>query len=190
MGGKSVYRYAQSVIVVTRKDPALLAAGEPDRVCVAVVERTEHAKTDSLYYLVDRHWDGAGHTANPYSVPAAEYPEFEPGTHLALISLQVEGFHRQRLGDERSFDTVLDTRLFEPVTPVRFRNEIVRERNTYLRGLERRLDDNRRDEWRHGGDTLPFVVDGCTYRLPVKFWVSRPRVTQGRAASTSRPSTP
>jgi hypothetical protein len=171
MGGKSVYRYAQSVIVVSRKDPALLVDCQEDLISVAVVERAEHAKTDTLYYLVDRPWGGAGCIASPYSAPASDYPAFEPGTHLALVSMQVEGYHRQRLGDERTFDTVLDTRLFEPVTPVRFRNEIARERNTYLRGLERRLEANPREEWRYGEDVLPFNVEGVTYRLPVKFWV-------------------
>jgi hypothetical protein len=33
-----------------------------------------------------------GDTALPYAIPASDYPEFEPGTHLALISYGVEGF--------------------------------------------------------------------------------------------------
>ena len=58
------------------------------------------------------------------------------------MSYGVEGFHRARSGDERSFDMVLNTRLLTPIMPVRFTNEITRGKNEYLRGLSRRLADN------------------------------------------------
>ncbi|EUA52275.1 hypothetical protein I553_2461 [Mycobacterium xenopi 4042] len=76
------------------------------------------------------------------SVPASCYPEFEPGTHLALIGYDTDGLGR-RSGDERSFHTVFNTRLYRPVIPITYKNNITRsERTETLDGLERRLRDN------------------------------------------------
>lgn len=172
LGGEMTYRNAEAVVLVTRRAPALLPSGVNDRTAVAIVRWEETDNGPTAYYLVDRAWDeGTGADASPFSIPAVQVPEFEPGTHLALISYEVEGFHRVRLGDERSFDTVLNTRLFEPLTPVRFSNQITRDRNEYLRGLRRRLADNPRPDRREGTEELLFRSDGTTYRLPVHFYV-------------------
>lgn len=172
LGGASTFRNAEAVILVTRR-----AAEMPDtrdRIVVAVVMWQSHGKARSAYYLTTSPWNDPGDVAEPWSAPASEFPSFEAGTYLALISYGVEGFHRARLGDERSFDTVLDTRLFQPIMPVRFTNAILRGRNEYLRGLERRLTDNPRTDRREGQDTLPFHVGDVTYQLPVRFYVFSP----------------
>ena len=172
LGGAMTYRNAQAVVVVSRRDPVLLGAGEDDRVTVAVVEWQQLTKGASAVYLVDRPWATAGDIALPWSCPAAHVPQVEPGTHLALVSYGVEGLHRGREGDVKSFDTVVNTRLFQPVTPVRFTNHITgRDRSSNLRGLRVRLHDNPNPDRSEGTETLPFNVDGVTYHLPVSYWV-------------------
>ena len=73
--------------------------------------------TVNAFYLVTAPWDEddpiTWDTAVPFSMPASDYPLFEPGTHVALISFDTEGLGR-RSGDEKSFDTVLNTRLTGP----------------------------------------------------------------------------
>lgn len=170
LGGATTFRNAQAIIVASRRDPELLDPGEEDRIALAVVQWEQHNKGRGAFYLVAEPWSSEARSAIPYSVPAAVYPDFEPGTYLALISYGVEGYHRSRLGDERSFDTVFNTRLFRPVLPVRFTNQASdRDRNEYLRGLERRLIDNPRTDRRDGRDVLPFRVNSTTYHLPISF---------------------
>ncbi len=170
LGGASTYRNADAIVLVTRRAPEMDPSD--DRISVAVVMWEAHGKGQTAYYLTTTLWDEPGDVAEPWSASAAEFPEFEPGTYLALISYGVEGYHRARLGDERSFDTILNTRLFEPITPVRFTNTIVRaDRNEYLRGLSRRFEDNPREDRREGDDKLPYHINGVTYHLPVRFYV-------------------
>lgn len=176
LGGLTGFRNAAAVVLVTRKAPALLPAGERDHITLAVLLWEEHDKGKGAYYLVHEPWEGPGGVAKPLSVPAAECPDFDPGTHIALVSYGVEGFHRSRLGDERTFDTVTNTRLFNPMTPVRFRNETIRSRSDYLRGLRKRLEDNPRDDRQEGSQDLPYHINGTTYHLPVSYFVfSRPK---------------
>ena len=182
VGGKTTYRNAPYVVLVTRRDPRLLTTSDKDVITIAVLEWRRDGKKDSAFYLVDREWTGPGdHRAIPFSVPAEEYPEFAAGTHLALISYYVEGFYRARQGDERSFDTVCNTRLFEPVTPVKFTNntQAGRNRNDYLRGLEDRLAKNFPPEGKHGSEEVPVHIRGKTYRLPIDFWVFAERGQAG-----------
>jgi hypothetical protein len=170
LGGASTFRNADAIILVTRRAPELNSS--EDRISVAVVMWEAHGKGQTAYYLTTTAWQGPGDLAEPWSTPASSFPEFEAGTYLALVSYGVEGYHRARLGDERSFDTVLNTRLFEPITAVRFTNTMVRaDRNEYLRGLLRRLEDNPRPDRREGTDKLPYHINGVTYHLPVHFFV-------------------
>lgn len=168
IGGASTYRNAKAVVLVTRRAPQL--APVEDCISVAVVLWEAHGKGQSAYYLVTSEW-AEGKEAEPWSGPAAAYPEFEPGTHLALISYGTEGFHRARSGDERSFDTVLNTRLFDPVIPVRFTNEATRGRNEYLRGLQRRLADNPSTDRLSDSEELLYSHAEGSYRMPVGYHV-------------------
>ncbi|MEE3853539.1 hypothetical protein VZC37_24610 [Gordonia sp. LSe1-13] len=168
VGGASTYRNARAVVLVTRRAPEMGPA--EDRTTVAVVLWEAQGKGQSAYYQVTTEWP-ADRDALPWSAPASVYPEFAGGTHIALISYGVEGFHRARSGDERSFDTVLNTRLFEPVIPVRFTNAITRERKEYLRGLGRRLADNPSKERFTDDDKMLYSHDGNTYHLPVTYFV-------------------
>jgi hypothetical protein len=171
LGGETTFRNARAVVLVSRRPPELLNGAE-DRIAVAVLVWEKHGKGISAYYLVTSPWTRPGDAAEPFSAPAGEHPDFEPGTHLALISYGVEGYHRYRLGDEKSFDTVLNTRLFDPITPVRFTNHILgRDRADYLRGLAQRLEDNPRPDRREGRELLPYNIEGTTYHLPVRYHV-------------------
>lgn len=180
MGGAMTYRNAEAVVLVTRRAPELLAEGEEDLISVAVVQWRENTKGRTAFYLVTSAWYEPGDVAMPWSAPASSFPDFGPGTHLALIGYRVDGFHRQREGDEKSFDVVANTRLLKPVMPVRFVNETTRGRNTTLRGLENRLDNAFRD-FPTGSETLPFTHAGTTYLLPMRYTLfEKPREAGGR----------
>lgn len=172
LGGELMYRNSRFVVLVTRRAPELLRDGEEDRIAVAVVEWRAQTKTQTAVYLVDREWVRAGDVALPWSCPAATYPELEPGTHIALISYGTGALYRKREGDERSFDTIVNTRLFRPLFPTRWRNYLARgsERATTLRGLHSRLDTTTHAlPTEH--DQLPFVYNGTQYFLDTTYVV-------------------
>ncbi len=170
LGGAMTFRNAGAVVLVTRRHPGLLLPGEEDRITVAVVQWQDNVKGATAYYLVDADWREPGDPGVPWSCPATVAPDFEPGTHLALVSYRVDGFHRKREGDERSFDTVTNTRLYRPVLPVRFTNLLTRgeQRSSTLLGLADRLERTDRDLG-EGEELLPFHYNGTTYQLPVRY---------------------
>jgi hypothetical protein len=170
LGGASTYRNAHAVVLVTRRAPEMNP--DEDRIAVAVVLWEATGKGQMAYYLTTTDWhDGDNRDAGPWSAAADEYPGFEPGTHLALVSYGVEGFHLSRSGDERTFDMLLNTRLFEPVVPIRFTNNTLRGRNEYLRGLRHRLDDNPSKDRLTDVEDMLYAFGGRTYKLPVHYWV-------------------
>lgn len=172
LGGELMYRNSDYVILVTRRDPNLLTAGEPDLITVAVVQWNAQMKTQTAAYLVDAEWERPGDNASPWSCPASEYPSFQPGTHIALISYGTAGLYRKREGDERSFDTIVNTRLFNPMFPTRWRNYLARgeSRATNLRGLQSRLETTPHDFPVEAGE-LPFVYQGKQYFLKTSYVV-------------------
>ncbi|MFI7598394.1 hypothetical protein [Actinoplanes sp. NPDC049681] len=169
MGGAMTYRNAGAVVLVTRRHPDLLADGEPDVISIAVVEWRSNTKGKTAMYLVDAPWENAGDIAEPWTCPAEDVPGFAPGTHLALISYRTDGIQRKTERDERSFNTVADTRLFATVMPVLFTNETDRGRSTLLRGLERRLEQGTATALPSASQVLPFRAAGQTQHLPVRF---------------------
>lgn len=179
MGGATTYRNAEAAVLVARRDPALLGPGEPDRITVAAVEWKSMVKGRSAYYLVDRPWNRAGDDGAPWSCPASEVPDFQPGTHLALVSYGVDGIHRKREGDEKSFDTIANTRLFDPVMTVKFINETARGRTTRLNGLRRRLEAQPEDYIPSDDWLVPFGLGGCTYQLPISYHLFNKRGEAG-----------
>lgn len=179
IGGATTYPNAQAIIVISRRDPRALEPGEEDRIAVAIVEWERTHKTRGAFYLTTEPWPSVD-TAHPISFESSSYPTFAPGTYIALVSYGVEGYHRARLGDERSFDTVLNTRLFRPVTPVRYSHRIAgRTREEHLRGLEQRLEDNPRPDRKEGRDVLPFRLNGTTHHLPIRYYVFAAKGTPG-----------
>ena len=168
IGGASTYRDARAIVLVTRRAPEMKPAD--DRITVAVVLWEAHGQAKSALYNVTADFE-LDRNAEPWSAPAAAYPGFDVGTQLSLVSYGVEGFHRARSGDERSFDMVLNTRLFTPIVPVRFTNEITRGKKEYLRGLARRLADNPSAERIVDEEELLYTSGGRSFRLPVRFYL-------------------
>lgn len=171
VGGTTPYRNAKAVVLASRRVPSLLLPDELDRIALTVVLWRQLGRNATACYLVDREWTERTFDAVPLGIPATDAPDFEPGTHIALISYGVEGYHRARAGDEKSFDTVFDTRLMRPLMPVRWEDEIHEHADArYLRGLAHRLQNTDADI-ETGDDTLPFRVNGVTHHLPINWWI-------------------
>ncbi len=168
MGGALTYRNARAVVLVSRRHPDLLLPGEEDRICVAVCRWRQHRKGQGLFYPVVVPWPDEA-DAEPWSVLAEAYPEFAPGTHIALSSYATQGFYHGR-NDRRGFEFMINTRLWEPVFPVKFYNRVARgDHEKAARGLKWRFEDNKRPDRREGVDRMPFRVGGKTYQLPVSY---------------------
>ena len=144
IGGATTFRNADAVVLVSRRAPEMEPAEDVILVAVCLWQRSLKGK--GLFY--SSRTTGrtkAGSAAVPWSAPAAEFAEFEPGTHLALINYGTERLHAIRHSDNpNSFERVLDTRLFRPVTPVRMENHLMRDHARTRRGLARRFDENPR----------------------------------------------
>ncbi|HET7571789.1 MAG TPA: hypothetical protein VFJ77_03870 [Gaiellaceae bacterium] len=171
IGGATTFRNADAVILVTRRAPEM--APTEDRIVVAVCLWQHSVKGKGLFYLVTSDWsDGQNPNAVPWSAPAAAFPEFEPGTHLALINYGTERLHAIRHSDNpNSFDRIVDTRLFRPVTPIRFKNHLIKGDHARVRrGLGRRFEDNPRADRIERTAAVPFRVGNQTYNLPITFY--------------------
>jgi hypothetical protein len=104
-------------------------------------------------------------------VEAREVPDFEPGSYLALASYQTEGLHTAGRNDRTSFEFVLNTRLFDPVIPIRLHNQVARGDHAKRQdGLRRRFAENPRDDCEHFARTMPFRIGGKTYQLPLDIY--------------------
>lgn len=169
VGGATTFRNAGAVVLVSRRAPEM--APDEDRILVAVCLWQHSVKGKGLFYLVTSDYP-AVRDAVPWSAPASAFPGFAPGTHLALINYGTERLHAIRHSDNpNSFDRILDTRLFRPVSPVRLRNNLIRDDHPRVRrGLARRFEDNPREDRRERTATMPFRVGSRTYQLPVTFF--------------------
>ena len=174
-GGLTVLPSCAGWVVVTRKRPELLPPGQADEVTVVALRWTKvgNRQTDTAVYQVTSQWEGEGDAALPLTLDAARC-DFAPGTHIGVVGFQAEGIWVSRLGDERSLDTLLDTRLFETALPMSLLTPALGsrdERVTVLRGLGRRLADNPRADRSEGREELPFMHEGTTYRLPIRYFL-------------------
>lgn len=111
-GGSSADAFSDATVVVTRKQPDLLAAGEEDRITVAVVREDEAPDMGLPYYryLVDA-------DDLPYSVPSSAYPTFEPGTYVAHVNYLAGKMGQQNWNNEESIYAYAETILFAPALP-------------------------------------------------------------------------
>lgn len=177
LGGASTFRHCEAVVLVTRRHPDLLEDGEQNRITVAVCQWEFFDKGQGLFYLVTEPWaDGHNLAAEPWSAAAAEFPEFEPGTHLALIGYEPERIHSAAWGGEWAFERILNTRLFDPVVPVHVENRISEKAHPQnYRGLKRQFEENPRpDRKQVGPEAMPFRLGGTTYHLPVSAYYFEP----------------
>ena len=174
IGGATTFRNADAVVLVSRRAPEMNP--DEDVILVAVCLWQKSVKGKGLFYLaVDDPQAGRNLAAVPWSAPASEYPEFEPGTHLALINYGTERIHAIGHSDNpNSFERILNTRLFRPVTPIWLENKLINDHGRSHSGLARRFEDNPRGDRREGESLMPFRVAGDTYLLPVKFFYFPP----------------
>lgn len=170
LGGAQTFRHAHAVIIVTRPHPD--TNPDEDLITVAVCQWREHEKGKGLYYLVTSDYDLPERRdldARPWSAPARAFPDFEGGTHIALVSYEISGYQVATHGAEKSLERVINTRLFKPVTPVRFINRIPKnEAERRFRGLDRQLAERQRKEREVISDTMPYRVNGSTAHLPIR----------------------
>jgi hypothetical protein len=182
IGGATTFRNADAIVLVSRRAPEMNPADDVILVAVCLWQRSLKGK--GLFYLVTQDWKGDKRAAVPWSAPAREFPEFESGTHLALINYGTERLHAIRHSDNpNSFERVLDTRLFRPVTPVRMENHLVDDHPRTRRGLARRFEENPRTDRKESAAALPFRIGGSTYQLPVTFYFFTPPRLLGEGKS-------
>ena len=166
MGATTCYPNAQSVVLVTRRPPELLADGEEDVITVAVAEWQQHQKGRGIYYLVTESVED-NPAATPLAVAAAEVAEFEPGTYLALVSYATEGFHTGRK-DRTSLEFVINTRLWRPPLPVTLMNYVAKGGHPKThQGRGPQFDTAPREDRQRFRDVMPFRMNGATRHLPV-----------------------
>ncbi len=187
IGGAITFRNADAVVLVSRCAPEM--SPSQDRIVVAVALWVFSDKGKGLHYLVTSDWgEGENIHATPWSAPAEDFPEFSPGTHLALVSYGTEHIHALTAHSDtpRSFERIVDTRLLRPVAPTRVVNHLIRDDHprTY-RGLSRRFEENPRKDRREDEGLLPFRAGGKTYQLPIRFYYfeSEPGSTKGQKAN-------
>jgi len=149
-GGTTACQHSDATIIVSRKQPDLLAPGEDDRVSVAMITLGDapDAKVDPFRYLA-----GFSGTRGPevFSVPAEEV-RFEPGTYVAHINYRANPkLGTQTWKQEESIYFLAESILFKPTLPyglqdarsARYnkRPEDRRRRPDTLGGLARRLEN-------------------------------------------------
>ena len=178
-GGLTVLPNAHGWIVLSRSS---LTPNASVVLTIVKWQRVGIRQTLTALYQVVSPWDRDGDLALPLTLPAEACADFKCGTRLAVVGFRAEGIGVSRLGDERSLDTIADTRLFEPPLPVHLTAPVLGKRGarmTQLRGLGRRLADNPRPDRIEGSEQLPFAYDGRTFQLPVRFYLFAPRGDAG-----------
>jgi hypothetical protein len=116
-GGSVACMFSMATIIVTRKQPGLLAKNETDRVAVAVVRQgdADDVGLPFFRYLV-------GPDDLPLSIPASEAPEFDAGTLVLHIGYQAEKMGLQNWQNEESIYAYAETLLFRPTLPYGLRD--------------------------------------------------------------------
>lgn len=183
-GGSSACPFSDATIVVTRKDPRLLADGEEDRITVAVVREGE---TDDSTLPLFRYLVGGDADRLPYSVPATAHPEFEPGTYVAHVNYQAGKMGMQNWNNEESIYALAETILFRPILPYQLLDARSGNANkrpegrgaSLVYGLEHRIDAYRpgskelldRSDWQKV--PVPAVGD-----VQMRWWLFPEKVTR------------
>jgi hypothetical protein len=173
-GGSVACMFSLATIIVTRRQPDLLGEGQEDRVALAIVRQgdADDVGLPFFRYLV-------GPNDLPYSVPAHEAPDFEPGTLVLHVGYQAERMGLQNWQHEESIYAYAETLLFRPTMPYGLQDARSDESNRRpaerrakpetLTGLGQRLDG--------GGEGLLDASRPATISVPglgdvrVRWWL-------------------
>lgn len=143
-GGSVVCMFSVATVIVSRKQPDLLAEGHEDLVTVAIVreDEAEDMGLPFFRYLVDPETD------LPLTISASEVA-FEPGTLVMHLGYQAEKMGRETWQLENSIYAFAETLLFRPTLPYQLQDARSGDANkrpesrrgpSLLRGLGQRLD--------------------------------------------------
>lgn len=168
-GGLTVLPNCHGLVIVTSDDSTDSGAAV---ITTVRWERIGNRQTETATYQVASAWETEGDEAWPAEVSKMG-SGFGRGTHIAVVGFRAEGVWVSRLGDERSLDTVIDTRLFEAPLPTTLAAPVLGDRNrqTRLRGLGNRFANNPRSDRAEGRESLPFRFSTSTYLLPIRFYL-------------------
>ncbi len=183
-GGSTVLAFSpDGALIVSRRQPDLLAVGEADLVAVTLAryEELDPAKNKNgrYAYLVTKNRDV------PH-IPARVLEAFEPGTSVVHFNLGIDRYSARMTQLTGSLWWLLQNALFDPVLPIwaeDARPSLLggkeRERRT-IAGNYTRLTDDRRDRIEHS-DSVDVHLDHDTGSTVVKvnYWVVRSKDDAG-----------
>lgn len=166
-GGTVACQHSDATVIVSRKQPDLLAPDQEDRIAVAVITLGDapDAKMDFFRYLA------GDEDQKPVIFSAPADSSFEPGTYVAHINYQSGGrFGTQSWKQEESAYFQTETVLFRPVLPYGLRDARSgtynkrpadrRQKPETLNGLQRRLDKAAKQKIRMKSRWSTITIDG------------------------------
>ena len=160
-GGSTTYAWCEYSIVLSRREPSNLGAGQPDQIGWTIVKYESPAdlKNNVYLYLVqpDRKF--------PTIDSSVAQREFRPGTHVAHVAYDLAKFSgRMTLVGYRLFNFLL----FDPILPFWLIDERYKERRTIAGNLSRLKQS---DQVEYAG--LYDVDAGELAGMRVRYWAMK-----------------
>lgn len=176
-GGSTALAFSpEGALFVTRRQPRLLEANQPDLVAVTFAQFRDldprRNKNGRYEYLVRR--DGS-----VAAIPISFYPEFEAGTSVIHFDLRIPQYSGKLTSPKGSLTWLLENALFDPVLPLRA--EELRRRHApatseriTVAGNHSRLSVDSRGKVEHA-DSVEIFLDhpGSRSAVRVHYWVVR-----------------
>ncbi len=148
-GGSSASVFSDATVILTRKQPDLLAPEQEDRISIAVIKEDDAPDVGLPFF---RYYVGSDRL--PLSVPAADQPSFEPGTLVIHVNYHAGNMGVQQWRFEQSIYAQAETLLFKPTLPYSLHDDrseayntrpMARRKPSTLSGLAQRLDNRTAD---------------------------------------------
>jgi len=174
-GGSVTCMFSLATVIISRKQPELLADEEEDRVVMAVV-REDDSSTARLPYF---RYFVRPEDELPYSVPAAE-TDFLPGTHVLHIGYQADRLSEQTWEKEESIYAFAETVLFRPTLPYELLDARTgdanarpedRQKPSVLQGLRQRLDKRKANDGLLASSRLSHVPVPGLGDIGIRWWL-------------------
>jgi hypothetical protein len=179
-GGSTACAFSDATVVVTRRQPDLLPAGQEDRITVAVVREADAPDVGLPFFQY-----AVGDDNEPYSVPASAHLDFAPGTYVAHVNYQAGRMGTQQWQFEESIYASAETTLFAPTLPYRLHDARSgaanmrpegRQKPSVLAGLGQRLGQlkvGERDEDLLGQSSWQTVPVPGVGDVRMRWWLFR-----------------